>query len=184
MAKCDKTNGLGMSSCYGSGSLLALMLLLGACSWGPVLDAPTQPSNGRTQSVHQGSSLVKVTENQIGIPYRFGGSSPKQGFDCSGLVFYVHKQLGISVPRTSSEQYHASSPVKSGNLRPGDLLFYRTYGQSVSHVGVYVGGRRFLHAPNSSGRVRYANLDDAFWSNRFVGAGRFSANSEGRPHPR
>lgn len=150
-------------------SLFALTLLLNACSWGPVLDAPVENS----PSGYQGSSLVKVTERQIGIPYRFGGSSPKQGFDCSGLVFYAHKQLGISVPRTSSEQFQASSPVKSGDLRPGDLLFYRTQGQKVSHVGVYVGGRRFLHAPNSGGRVRYAHLDDAFWSNRFAGAGRF-----------
>ncbi|MEM7284078.1 MAG: NlpC/P60 family protein [Pseudomonadota bacterium] len=71
--------------------------------------------------------------------------------------------------------HRAATPVASGSLRPGDLLFYRTTGSRVSHVGIYVGDRKFIHAPNAKGTVRFASIDDRFWSKRFAGAGRFTA---------
>lgn len=148
--------------------------LLFGCSWGPVVDAPPQsqrPSKTRVET--ESSPLVQIASRQLGVPYRYGGSTPQEGFDCSGLVYFAHQQLGIPVPRTSRDQYRAATPVPSGGLRPGDLLFYKIDGKRISHVGIYVGNRRFLHAPKSGGEVSYGNLDDRFWIQRFAGAGHF-----------
>ena len=107
----------------------------------------------------------------LGKPYRFGGASPR-GFDCSGLVYYSYNRAGYSVPRTSQLQYQQSLPVKLSHLQEGDLLFFRIEGK-VSHVGVYLGENRFIHAPSSGKRVSIASLDNPYWKDRFTKAGRF-----------
>ncbi len=144
-----------------------------ACSWTPVEDRPVQGTQ-RTSPNLPSQTVVRLAKAQLGIPYRYGGSNPKQGFDCSGLVYYTHNKAGVDVPRTSEQQYRAATPVASGDLKPGDLLFYRTNGRLVSHVGIYVGNRQFIHAPNRKGAVRFAKIDEKFWTQRFVGAGRFT----------
>jgi cell wall-associated NlpC family hydrolase len=106
-----------------------------------------------------------------GAPYRNGGSDPS-GFDCSGFVWYVFSRHGIVVPRTVVEQFRAGQPIRSTDIRPGDLVFFETGGGPASHVGVVVGGDEFVHAPSSRGEVRIEHLATQYWASRFVGARR------------
>ncbi len=108
----------------------------------------------------------------LGVPYRYGGHSPRDGFDCSGLVFYAHRRNGIEVPRTAQAQFEFSSRVRREQLRPGDLLFFRTSGKRISHVGFYLGPGRFLHAPGTGKQVSIADYRTTYWRSRFAGAGR------------
>jgi cell wall-associated NlpC family hydrolase len=149
--------------------LLAVLLsLLAAC-------APFRhgmPGDGA--SADPGRAVLEAAESRIGAPYRYGGSGP-DAFDCSGLVAYAHRQVGIGVPRTAAEQFSKATPVKRGELRPGDLVFFRLSGRDVGHVGIYAGDDRFVHAPQSGGHVRLASLEDEWYRQRFAGAGRFYA---------
>jgi cell wall-associated NlpC family hydrolase len=107
----------------------------------------------------------------VGTPYLYGGASPR-GFDCSGLVYYSYRKAGITVPRTSGEQYRQSERVTLSDLRPGDLVFFRLSRNKPSHVGIYAGSGRFIHAPSGGKRVSYASLTDSYWEARVIGAGR------------
>jgi len=107
----------------------------------------------------------------LGAPYEWGGSGPTS-FDCSGLVRFVHDQLGIETPRTAAEQYSASTPVNLGRIVPGDLLFFRTSGRRISHVAIYTGEGRFIHAPQAGRPVELRTLDDEYYAPRLAGAGR------------
>ena len=111
----------------------------------------------------------------LGAPYKWGGAGPKT-FDCSGLVQYVHEQIGIVAPRTAAEQYSAAKPVALSSLAPGDLLFFRTKGKGkgalISHVAIYAGEGRFVHAPQTGRPVELRMLDDEFYRPRLAGAGR------------
>jgi cell wall-associated NlpC family hydrolase len=113
-----------------------------------------------------------VASEMVGTPYRLGGETPR-GFDCSGLVHYAYGQAGVSVPRLTREQYKGSRRVSLDQLQPGDLVFFRIRGGRLSHVGIYAGDGRFIHAPSRGKRVRYARLDNPYWRKRWVGAGRF-----------
>jgi murein DD-endopeptidase len=108
----------------------------------------------------------------IGAPYRFGGSGPDT-FDCSGLVQYIYSGLGFVVPRTAAEQYAAARRIDPRDLAPGDLLFFRVHGR-ISHVAIYAGERRFVHAPQTGRAVELRPLDDPFYAPRMIGAGRFA----------
>lgn len=120
-----------------------------------------------------GASLLRASEALIGTPYRYGGAD-RRGFDCSGLVYFVHAQLGLQVPRTAAAQHAAARPVGRRALAQGDLVFFRTRpAGEVDHVGVYVGADRFVHAPGSGRTVAYGSLEDPWYATRFVGAGRF-----------
>ena len=114
--------------------------------------------------------VVTALEFQ-GTPYKNGGSDPS-GFDCSGLVAYVFASYGVTVPRTSAEQFAAGLPVEAASLEPGDLVFFTTVAPGPSHVGIFVTGRDFVHAPSSSGVVRVESLAAPYWASRFVGARR------------
>jgi hypothetical protein len=108
----------------------------------------------------------------LGQPYRYGGTVPGQGFDCSGLVYYAHDRAALPVPRTSSEQYRRAKPKDADELTPGDLVFFRTP-STPSHVGIYLGKGQFVHAPYSGDAVRTENLLQGYWRDRFIGAGHF-----------
>ena len=108
----------------------------------------------------------------IGKRYRYGGASPS-GFDCSGLVYYSFREAGIHVPRTTTQQYHQSKRIKLSQLQPGDLIFFKISREKLSHVGIYAGEGRFIHAPSGGKRVAYASLDNEYWETRVIGAGRF-----------
>lgn len=106
-----------------------------------------------------------------GVPYRNGGTDP-QGFDCSGFVWYVFAQHGLSVPRTVEEQYRAGGSVAPTDLQAGDLVFFTTVAPGASHVGIVVGGDSFVHAPSSNGVVRVERFGSGYWASRFIGARR------------
>ena len=99
----------------------------------------------------------------VGTRYRYGGSSPSEGFDCSGLVQYSYRQAGLVVPRSTESQLRASTPIRVSSLRRGDLLFFDQEGKKKSHVGIYLGGGQFVHAPSSGKAVRRDSLDNPYW---------------------
>jgi len=149
--------------------LLALVVLipLSACS-STTTHAQQQRQNPHiTASSHPATTIAT---QMVGKPYRFGGASPK-GFDCSGLVYYSFGKAGYKVPRTSEQQYQVSLPVKRSHLQEGDLLFFRIEGK-ISHVGVYLDDNQFVHAPSSGKEVSIGSLDNPYWKERFVKAGR------------
>lgn len=112
----------------------------------------------------------------VGTPYARGGASPRQGFDCSGLVVYVYRAaLGIRLPRRVADLKSIGRPVRLRELAPGDLVFYNTRKRPYSHVGIYVGGGRFVHAPRPGGRVRIEAIGSRYWRARFSGARRVDA---------
>lgn len=134
------------------------------------LDTPLPPpQSGATGSI--GSEIVIRAISLLGAPYRFGGTGPK-AFDCSGLVQYVHQEIGIEVPRTAAEQYRAAVPVRLEDIEPGDLLFFRTSGKRISHVAIYAGSGRFVHAPQTGRPIELRTLDDGYYRPRLAGAGR------------
>jgi len=110
----------------------------------------------------------------VGTPYRYGGNTPEGGFDCSGLVGYVYRDVtGILLPRTAEEMSQIDAPqIERNRLDSGDLVFFRAHGRGASHVGIYVGENRFVHAPNEGGTVRLDRLDDSYWRDHFSGAKR------------
>jgi cell wall-associated NlpC family hydrolase len=118
--------------------------------------------------------VTAVTETALalrGIPYRNGGAD-LNGFDCSGFVWYVFAQHGLAMPRTVAEQYEVGGKVTLEAVQAGDLVFFRTAGRGVSHVGIAVGDGGFVHAPSSTGVVRVERLSASYWSERYLGARR------------
>lgn len=114
---------------------------------------------------------VAHAREMIGKPYRYGGASPA-GFDCSGLVRYSYDRAGISLPRATGAQRQSTVLISARNLRAGDLVFFDQEGKKASHVGIYLGDGRFVHAPSSGGRVRTDSLGAAYWKKHFVEARR------------
>ncbi len=109
----------------------------------------------------------------IGVDYRFGGDTPQRGLDCSGLVRYVFSHTtGIELPRTAAAQGKLGARVSRLDLVPGDLVFFNTRHATDSHVGIYLGDNRFVHAPSKGSEVSIASLDDGYWKKRFTGARR------------
>lgn len=123
-------------------------------------------------SVSPAAVVVKTARQQIGVPYRYGGSTPR-GFDCSGLVHYAYQRAGIEVPRTTGGLLRRAHRVPLSQLRPGDVLFFRVAPPKISHVGIYIGHGRFVHSPSSGKSVSYASLNDQYWSRHIISAGRF-----------
>jgi murein DD-endopeptidase len=116
--------------------------------------------------------VVRAATAMLGAPYHYGGSSPR-GFDCSGLVYYAFREAGIRVPRTTGAQLRHAQPVPLTDIVPGDLLFFHQRFRRVSHVGIYVGGGWFIHAPSRGKRVSYESIRDSYWKPRLVTAGRY-----------
>jgi cell wall-associated NlpC family hydrolase len=156
--------------------LVACAVLAGGCASSNAVPrpfpapAPDAASRGTDARSPAGEALADTALSFQGTPYRNGGADPA-GFDCSGFVEYVFARHGVWMPRTVREQFAVGRKVRSDDLRPGDLVFFDT-GSSPSHVGVMVGGDRFVHAPSSKGIVRVEHLGTRYWSERFVGARR------------
>jgi len=109
----------------------------------------------------------------VGINYRYGGESPERGLDCSGLIRYVFQQVtGVTLPRTAKELSRIGQDIRTPDLEPGDLVFFNTRRFAFSHVGIYLGNDRFIHAPSRGGEVGVASLGNAYWQKRYNGARR------------
>ena len=131
-------------------------------------------SSGSTAASANGTQILAEAKKYLGCPYAAGGASPS-GFDCSGFVYYVLKQLGCSPYRTPSAQYQMGTSVSKSDLQVGDIVFfYGTYASSISHVGIYAGNGQFIHAPNSRSTVSYSDLTSGYWANHYYGARRVS----------
>jgi len=119
-----------------------------------------------------GSQILTEARKYLGVRYVSGGASPS-GFDCSGLVYYVLKQLGYSPYRTPADQYKHGTYVAKANLKEGDIIFFAGTGASgISHVGIYAGNGQFLHSPNSRSTVSYSDLTSGYWAEHYYGARR------------
>lgn len=115
--------------------------------------------------------LVSTAEGFLGIPYEWGGGSAGTGFDCSGLAMTIYKLNGLDLPRNSMAQFQAGTPVRREDLAPGDLVFFATNGDSeVSHVGIYTGNGRFIHAPKKGDAIRQSSLRNGYFGGCYVGA--------------
>ncbi len=166
------------------GSALAICLMLAGC--GGSTETVRRPSPAPTRAWPQVAAEDPAAANAVlmralglvGTPYRFGGNTPESGFDCSGLVTYVFRDmLDVRLPRTSRELAAAQGPrIEPARLAPADLVFFGSRG-SVTHVGIYVGEGRFVHAPSSGGTVRLDHLDGTYWRDHYSGARRVLTRS-------
>jgi cell wall-associated NlpC family hydrolase len=116
-----------------------------------------------------GEKVVEYAKHFLGVRYVYGGSSPRSGFDCSGLVSYVYAHFGVRLPRTSYAQFNDGARVRRGGLKPGDLVFF----DGLGHVGIYVGHNKFIHAPHTGSRVKIEQLG-GWYSSRLDGARRLA----------
>jgi cell wall-associated NlpC family hydrolase len=115
--------------------------------------------------------ILRTAERFIGVPYRWGGESTTEGFDCSGLTMVVYQLNGLELPRTSADQWRAGRPVDRNEMAQGDLVFFAGRGgRNISHVGIYLGGDRFLHAPGRGSTIQTASLASDYFRARYVGA--------------
>ena len=149
----------------------------------------TSPAEGgMVQALRdRASDLVLASMNFLGVPYRFGGESAENGFDCSGFTRYVYEHsLGLVLPRRAAEQASSGSlqSVDATQLQPGDLVFFNTMKHAFSHVGIYVGDHKFIHAPRTGAVVRMDDMRASYWTKRFNGARRVPATERPAELPR
>jgi cell wall-associated NlpC family hydrolase len=145
-------------------TLFLSICITAGCTTGPLLKQP-----GTTRN----PEIVFQALATAGVPYRRGGQSPESGFDCSGLVAHVYREaFGIQLPHNALAQSRMGKQVSLAALEAGDLVFYNTERRSFSHVGIYLGDHRFIHAPRPGASVRVENMRAAYWSRRFDGGRR------------
>lgn len=146
-------------------TLLFLTALLTACGSAPLHQDSTH--NARM------NELVMYAMSLAETPYQYGGNSARSGFDCSGYVGHVYREvLDIDLPRTTREISGIGEPLRQSDLRPGDLVFFDTMRRPYSHVGIYVGERKFVHSPKTGSRIRVENMELNYWRSRYNGARR------------
>ena len=149
--------------------LFLCILLLSACATSN--RTPEHDADARTNEVALYAMSFADT------PYRYGGNSRGNGFDCSGFVQHVYlNTLGVKLPRTSAEMSGEGKILGGGELHPGDLVFFNTRQRAFSHVGIYLGDDRFVHSPSSGGSIRVENMRQDYWRKRFDGARRITLN--------
>ena len=137
--------------------------------------APVNENEASASTAYSVEELSKISSKYIGVRYSYGGTTAS-GFDCSGYVRHVFKELGItSLDRTSAGMYGQGTAVKKSDLQAGDLVFFNTSGKRVSHVGIYIGSGKFIHASTSKGVIKTSINDKYYWGNKFVGAKRVAS---------
>jgi len=151
-------------------TITVLGLLGGCASHAPADQHKSASKRMATPPPGVGTRAATVALDQVGVPYRYGGNSPR-GFDCSGLVQYSYSRVGRALPRTTSQLWSVTSDVRRDDLQAGDILFFRIEGK-MSHVGLYVGNGRFVHAPSSGRSVSVESLGSPFYAAAFIRGGR------------
>ena len=155
-------------------SVTLTVLLLAACGSPaprPVASAGTIAPRPVSE---KGNEVALYALGLIDTGYRFGGKNPEAGLDCSGMVSYIYGQAaGLKVAGSAADIARNTRPIERNMLRPGDLVFFNTRNRSYSHVGIYVGDARFVHAPSTNGKVRIDRLSDRYYAQRFEAAGTF-----------
>ena len=154
---------------------LALVLATAPCAL--VQAAPSSFADAAAQTAGKvwagAQDVTMYALGLIGVNYRFGGNTPDTGLDCSGLVRYVFQEVtGVTLPRTAKEMSTVGAKVGAGDLQPGDLVFFNTRRFAFSHVGIYLGDNRFVHAPSRGSEVKIASIDQSYWQKHFNGARR------------
>ena len=154
----------------GLSGIVAAVLLATGCAGTP---AKGTWENGRAGSPPGDvrGPVVQLALSMVGVQYRYGGADPAEGFDCSGLVYYAYASNGHAVPRTSRAQFEAALKIPFAQAAEGDLLFFQDQ-ESLSHVGIYLGDGRFVHAPSSGDSVRVASIDSPYYQRHLIAVGR------------
>ncbi|UOP01917.1 C40 family peptidase [Kingella potus] len=129
----------------------------------------------------EADELIGSAMGLLGVSYRFGGTSVSTGFDCSGFMQHIfRKTMQINLPRTAAQQAGMGSPVARSELQPGDMVFFRTSRGRISHVGLYIGGNRFIHAPRTGKSIEITSLSNKYWNGRYALARRVKRYDSGR----
>ncbi|MBS1228537.1 MAG: hypothetical protein H6R17_1814 [Proteobacteria bacterium] len=148
----------------------SLCIVLAACASAPSPRSPA-PAAERAGFSAKGNEVTLFALGLIDTGYRFGGKNPQAGLDCSGMVSYIYDHgAGLKIRGSAADIARQGRPVERASLRPGDLVFFNTSNASFSHVGVYIGENRFVHAPSGNGRVRIDQLDARYYAQRFEAA--------------
>jgi cell wall-associated NlpC family hydrolase len=153
--------------------LLILVAMLSGCSTQPPQPPPQAVHDIHSDKLLKANDILFAALGQVGIPYRYGGSTPDGGFDCSGLIQYgFAESADISLPRTVAQMSKMQAPtIAASNLQAGDLVIFATSaGNRPSHAGIYVGGGRFVHAPSRGGFVRMDLLSEDYWQRNYLNA--------------
>ena len=157
-------------------ALGVVALLVSACGSPPVREAshPTTIAHPAPSGTAQGSEVVLYALGLIDTGYRFGGKNPEAGLDCSGMVSYIYdRAIGLHLKGSAADIAKNGRAIDRASLRPGDLVFFNTTGRSYSHVGIYIGDARFIHAPSRNGRVRVDRMADQYFAQRYEAARTF-----------
>lgn len=140
-------------------------------AWG--FQEPPATSESRPQLSERISDMLMYAISLSGIPYRYGGKNPREGFDCSGFVSHVFKTaLDFSLPTNALAMSRIGQAIATSELSPGDLVFFNTMSNPYSHVGIYIGDERFIHSPRSGGKIEIVHMQQKYWASRFDGARR------------
>lgn len=182
--------------------LLPAIALAAACSLATAAEPTSTPTDpimdllagkgviARLEGVRQNMSsiatdLVVNAMGFLGVRYKYGGNDIEDGVDCSGFVRAIYEQtVGMVLPRRAAEQAQATQTISRDELKPGDLVFFNTMRSAFSHVGIYIGDNKFIHAPRTGEKVRVEDMGQSYWVQRFNGARRVQANSSSLPLPR
>lgn len=165
----------------GGAMVLSLLVTIAGCSTG-VSQPPAKTANTHKAAHIRSTSskphptlidrIVWNAQKQKGKMYKWGGTNPAAGFDCSGLTQYAFRQgAGVQIPRTAADQYGAAVKIPAAQAKKGDVVFFRTHGQQVSHVGLYIGQGKFVHAPRTGKAITTSSLS-GYWEKHLVGFGR------------
>ena len=150
--------------------IMTAVLLAAGCAGTPAMPEPVAAAPVPASSDVRGP-VAQLALALVGVPYRYGGAHPSEGFDCSGLVYYTYTSNGHAVPRTSREQFSAARGIPLAQAAEGDLVFFRDQ-EKLSHVGIYLGDGRFVHAPSSGDTVRVASIDTPYYQRHLIAVGR------------
>ncbi len=160
------------------GALLgSLALWLSACSTPPRKTSQSRPRPGQDKTLSAlkadgaGREILMYTLGLLDLDYKFGGANPEAGLDCSGMVSYIYQNaVGVKLPHNAAQIAGLARPISNSQMQVGDLVFFNTMNRSFSHMGIYIGDSKFVHAPRTNSAIRVDRLDNSYFAARFEGA--------------